>query len=280
MIKTPEQAWNDRRDEIAVSASRDFRSSVRPIYANSARLPKPQHVGSCLLLQIDGRPIVSTAAHIIDDLKNGLALYVGGVGGTNPVLIAGGALRTTTAPLGNRLQDHLDCAFWAPPDAAVAALGAVEFVKPSRVSANSAPVQGKLYQALGYPISRHKRAIDHSAASISNYLQPYTSGVEDMPALAAELKVSGAEHLFLRFDKYAHKADDSKVSAFGTRGLSGGALLDLGDFTSPAMFMRGAEHRAMLSGMLIEHKKRHHALVAVKIGPIVAGIRGALGSGD
>jgi hypothetical protein len=205
-----------------------------------------------------------------------VALYVGGMVGTNLVLIAGGDLRTTTAPSGDRLQDHLDCAYWVPPDAAVAALGAVEFVKPSRTSHNRAPVQDRLYMALGYPISRHRRSIDPSAASISNHLQPYTAGVEDMPALAAELKVSGAEHLFLRFDKHAHKADGSKVNVFEPKGLSGGALLDLGNFTSRAIFTPGAEHGAMLSGMLIEHKKRHHALVAVKIGPIVRGISSAL----
>jgi len=45
----------------------DFKTSVRPIYGllDDRRLT---HIGSCLLLEIDGKRVVSTAAHIADDL--------------------------------------------------------------------------------------------------------------------------------------------------------------------------------------------------------------------
>jgi hypothetical protein len=58
--------------------------------------------------------------------------------------------------------------------------------------------------------------------------------------------------------------------------LSGGALLDLGDFTSPAAYAADAAHSAQLAGMLIENKEKHGALVAVRIGPVVRGIRRTL----
>jgi hypothetical protein len=104
----------------------------------------------------------------------------------------------------------------------------------------------------------------------------YTGAVEEMPKLAAARGVSGNEHLFMRFGKHAFTADGAQMNTFGPLGLSGGALLDLGDFTLPEVYGPGAKRQPLLSGMLIEHSKQHRALVAVKIGPIVSGIRLAL----
>ncbi len=101
----------------------------------------------------------------------------------------------------------------------------------------------------------------------------YTGHVVEVPAVAAKLPRSGGGHLLLNFEKQAHTATGERVNAFGPRGLSGGALLDLGDFTSPVLYAPGNQHRAALSGMLIEHWDEYHVMVAVKIGAIVEGIR-------
>jgi hypothetical protein len=58
--------------------------------------------------------------------------------------------------------------------------------------------------------------------------------------------------------------------------LSGGALLDLGDFTSYDIYVGDTKHRARLAGVIIEYHEDRQALVAVKIGPIASGIRDAL----
>jgi hypothetical protein len=53
--------------------------------------------------------------------------------------------------------------------------------------------------------------------------------------------------------------------------------LDLGDFTTFAIYAGETRQRARLAAMFIEyHQKKYRALVAVKIGPIVSGIRNAL----
>jgi len=67
------------------------------------------------------------------------------------------------------------------------------------------------------------------------------------------------------------------MKTFYPEGLSGGAFLDLGDFTSCEIYAGEAKHRARLAAVIIEyHEKKYRALVAVKIGPIVNGIRNAL----
>jgi hypothetical protein len=178
MIETLEQAEVRRVQECSLAGIRAFQPSVRPIYANSAEKPKPQHIGSCLLLEIDGRPIISTAAHIIDELKMKVSLYVGGMKGTSPVPIQGGTIKTTRAPSDNRRLDHLDCAFWQATDSAVADMGPVEFLNHSRVSHDRASVYDRIYMAMGYAASRNKKGVNPASRAISNHLSTYTGSVE------------------------------------------------------------------------------------------------------
>jgi hypothetical protein len=279
MIKTLEELEKALLRERSAQATRDFRSSVRPIYAQrkSGANPMLAHAGSCILLKVDGHSILSTAAHILDARTASVPLFVGGPVGTHPVPIEGGVLRTTTAPQGNRHVDHLDCGFWKMPEEAVRALGAVEFLDASRISHNRARADRRYYMVMGYPLSRNKRAINHQARTIGNRLSRYSGSVVEIPELAAKLGVSGAEHLFLRFEKHAQAEDDSRTNAYDPTGFSGGPLLDLGEFTSEHAYTSDRTHRAALSGMLIEHHREHRAMVAVKIGSIVAGIMRSIG---
>jgi hypothetical protein len=96
-----------------------------------------------------------------------------------------------------------------------------------------------------------------------------------MPELARKLGVTGSDHLFLHFEKHAFRGDGERVNTFGPRGLSGGALIDLGEFTSPESYARNPKRGALLGGMVIEYHSDHRALVAVEIGMIVNSVRGA-----
>jgi len=142
-----------------------------------------------------------------------------------------------------------------PPAPAVAAMGDAEFLDVLRMSESRVISPVRLYTAIGYPVSRNKKAINHATKSISTRISMYTANVGAMPALAAELKVSGDEHLFLSFEERSFTSDAASENSFGPKGLSGGALL---------------------AGMVIEYYKEHRALVAVRIGTIVSGIRLAL----
>jgi hypothetical protein len=227
-----------------------------------------------LLLNVDGTPIVSTAAHVIDHLRES-PLYVGGSKGAGLVPITGGRIRSTSEPHGSRQSDHFDSAFWEPPPSAVTAMGNVEFLNDSRLS-REVPTPGRLYTAIGYPVSRNKKSINHATKSITTRISMYTANAESMPDLAAKIGVSGAEHFFVRFEKRAFTGDGASENTFGAKGLSGGALLDLGDFISPESYARDPRRRELLSGIVIEYHKEHRALVAVRIGTIVNGIRDAL----
>jgi hypothetical protein len=250
--------------------------SIRPIYANSLAKVRPKHIGSCILLDIDGTRVLSTAAHIADEMQNeDTQLYVGGLLGSRLVPIAG-RVRATVAPDGVRDRDPFDGAFWVVPVAGAEKLGGVEFLGKDRLSHNRAPSERRYFMAYGFARSRNKTRVNHVRKSISIKVSRYTSTVAPIPELARELGVSGNEHFFLQFGARAEAADGTLMNSFGPVGLSGGGLFDLGDFTSPAIYADHARRRAALAGMLIEYHPDRGAIVAVKIGPIVQGIRLAL----
>jgi hypothetical protein len=130
---------------------------------------------------------------------------------------------------------------------------------------------------MGYRISRNKNLISNPKKSITPGRSGYCGSVSGNPELAQALGVSGADHLFVNFDP-ENIADEAGKPAniYSPVGFSGGALVDLGDFTDPTAYSTGSMWRPELSGMLIEHRPKYKAMVAVRIEGIVERIRGAL----
>jgi hypothetical protein len=266
--------------ERAAEASRAFESAIRPIYSMDVigRNPRAKPAGSCILLSVDGHRVMSNAAHVLDERAHGIEIYIAGPNGL--VAIQGGMHRTTTAPNGDRSLDHMDCGFWMIPDAAVDRLGEVEFLDESRFSPNRAPIDQRYYLATGFRYSLNKKHVDNPAKQITAIRSRYSGAVSDNPGLAKALNVSGSEHLFLNFDQNApvqNEAGDG-VNAWDPRGFSGGALIDLGDFTHPSAYTRATMWTPKLSGMLIEHQANHKAMVAVRIEAILPGIQKSIRS--
>lgn len=258
-------------------AARDFLPSVRPMYRNSDAEPRPAHCGSCVLLNVGGVPILATAAHVLDNITEGYTLYVGGAGDAPPVRIRGGLLGATPKPESGRRHDRFDCGFWRVSEEALREMGAVEFVDASRLSDIREGADRRYFMAMGYRLAANKKEIDHRTKMIRNRLSCYSGSVVEMPMLAEKLGISGEQHMFVSFPKYGQDENDRRVKTFGPVGISGGPLLDLGDFTLEHAYAPDATHRASLCGMMIEQHSEFQAMVAVRISYIVEGIKSRLG---
>jgi hypothetical protein len=176
VIELLEESEQRRLRECATQAAEDFKDSVRPIYGSSGATDRlPEHIGSCILLDIDGTKVVSTAAHIADEIKKGATLFVAAPPRPQLVPIIGGYVKATTAPGRDRLLDHSDCAFWQVPDGVVEDLGAANFLAAARLSHNRAPLERRYYTALGYAVSRNADGVDHVQRSISIIPSMHTS---------------------------------------------------------------------------------------------------------
>ncbi len=272
LIETLEESVMRRISECTEESAKDLQRSVRPIYASTDGT-KPQPVWSCVLLQVEGRKYVVTAAHVIDWLADA-ALYVAGLVGQQLVQIVG-EVSSTQAPIGGRRKDRWDFAFWPITARAASGLGVVRFLDSNDLSHNRASSKNRVYMAIGYPVSRNKRKIDAPKRKLKLVLRKYSSKALDLPKLAADLQISGNDHFFLQFEKRSQDSEGRRVRTFNPVGMSGGAFVDLGDFTSISRYVPDQNAQGKLAGILSEHHKRHGAIVAVKIQSIVRAIKRA-----
>ena len=270
LIEPLDQAVRKRIYEVSDAAHQKFQSSVRPIF-RALKGERLELFGSCLLLQVDGTKYIATAAHIADSIPES-RLYVAGTENTQPVQIVG-TIYSTKAPSADRKRDKLDIAFAILSDDAAKRLGAVTFTNANAICHNQASPAHRRYMAIGYPISRNKGKINHQEHSMKLVSWRYVAGVSNIPALETELGVSGDYHFFQTYSKYSKDAEGNKVSSVSPRGLSGGALVDLGNFSSMQSFESAKPFSGTLAGMVIEKHKSHSALVAVYIQKVIEAIR-------
>jgi len=268
-IETLDSALRNRRHEVSEVVAEKFWPSVRAmLYSKDGR--NPEIVGSCTLLQIDGRRFVVTAAHLLDGLETH-EIYVSGSVGTEPVQIIGMTYSTASPPQG-RDHDKIDIGFWGIEEPLAEKLGAVSFIVSNRFSLNRAPFENRMFVALGYPVSRNKRNIDHVRKSIKTTLSKYTAELDCDPSVPKAFGVSGNDHLFLKHHKYSETATGEKQRTFKPVGLSGGPLIDLGNFATLDRYASDTTISGYVSGMIIERFAKHKVLVATRIHRIVEAI--------
>jgi hypothetical protein len=135
---------DDPRNRFTLQAEKDFRPSVRSIYRNNDQDMRVEHIGSCLLLDINGSPCVVTAAHIMDQ-GAAAPLYIAGRPGTQLVPILDGTVMTALMPAAGRNSDPIHVGFWLPPPAVLDALGALDFLDEARISLGVQPSKDRFF---------------------------------------------------------------------------------------------------------------------------------------
>jgi hypothetical protein len=259
--------FNDCVDAVAAKMAR----SVRPIYASDED-GKPDLVGSCVLVEIESRKYVVSAAHVTDWTETH-GVFVSGAAGTQPVQILG-SLNSTKKPAEGREKDKYDFAFWEVHPERLEELGDVRFLKESEFSSSASFAPTQRHVALGYPLSKNKDQIDHWNRKLKAVFSKYSGKVTSNPALCDELGVSGDDHLFLGYEKLGLDSTGKKVNTFSPRGMSGGALVDLGIPRGSDVLSGVAKCDGELAGVIVEKNAKHKALVCTRIDTIARVIRG------
>ena len=269
-IETLDEAVRHRRSEISEAAAAKFHGSIRAVVA-SADGRNPRIIGSCMLVRVDGRNYVVTAAHITDELATD-ALYITGMVGAELVQVVG-IVRSTAPPPEGRRKDKIDIAFWEIDDHKIDQLGQVSFIEESQISHNKAPIKNRLCLAAGYPYSRNKRNVNNATKTLKPSLSKYTAALTEDPVIARDYGVSGHQHLFLKYHKYSETDTGEKQKTFAPVGLSGGPLIDLGNFSNTDRYMATSNSPGYIAGMTIERIDRHKVIVATRIQVILNAIR-------
>jgi hypothetical protein len=269
-LLTPEVAalLRERMNALAATVQARFRDAVIPIYGATEN-GRPVHIGSAVLLTINGRRVILTAAHVVDN-NAVTTLYGPGRSETTgePALVPiESSFHVTAAPGGDRLRDQLDFAFCGVSDEAARAM-AGRFIGQHEIAASTATDAGRLYTALGYPNSKNNKH-DPRTLSVRPMLLPYSNLHRVDAKIAVALPGGGAGHLFLPYGERSRDENGAADNSVGPRGMSGGAVVDAG---RPASLkaLRGQEEdpEPLLAGVIIALKERR-VLLATRMAAIM-----------
>lgn len=268
LIKTVGEIVIERANEAAKAALKEYASAIRPIYASTSQ-GRPEPIGSCILVNITGTPIFLTAAHVIDE-SNHASLYIGGESSLVPI---NGDFLSTDNPQKDRRKDRYDFAAWKLPQQVTTELGHVKYIGEHEFDINSDRPEGYLYLVIGYPITKN-RNIDPVSKSVKTQYWSYYSTVKNDTALKEKLGITGHEHILIGFNK-KHSLDSAGriINSISPRGVSGGALVNLGNVAHPKYSGGTVDCKPLLAGLYIEFHKSHGTFVSTKIQTVVRALK-------
>jgi len=257
-IKKVTKIINDATD---VGASQ-FKASIREVYGQSEK-QQLDHIGSCVFLSINSKKYLLTAAHITDRFED-TPLYIHGA--ANKLVRIQGEFLSVKKPESGRDADHYDFAWAHLSNQLIELCGENDFIPEEKFTEGTESPKDRIYLALGYPCSKNKPNT-HERTITPRYF-PYAGVVKSDESLCKELGVLGIDHLFLEYDfKHSKNENADLINSINPRGLSGGALVDMGTFSD--WYKSTDKLTGKLAGMLIEMHKAHNVIVAVKISKIV-----------
>jgi len=258
------QSISDALHSLMSSAVRDIGRAVRPVYYATGS-GRPDHLGSCILLNTGSKRILLTAAHVIDANKVA-SLYIP-VNGALQRLQGSGII--TVAPKGKRDDDHYDFAALDLPPQLANSLGDVRYVEPHEIQMTIA--SRKPHMALGFPTSKNRKRIDHQSRRVNPQRfshggplwLPNTGETVDEPHL-----------LRLIYEKQSRAFDGRIVDSIGPKGLSGGGLFCLGQIDATGT----SQEEAKLAGVLIEKRRGDKSIIATDITLVLDMLETSVGS--
>ena len=218
---------------------------------------------------LDESPVLLTAAHLLDEsLRSNLY-----IGGEKSLVQIDGEFFASSKPSGARANDHYDFAAQRLSSQAVSELGAVKYIRQNELSSNKDDNTGRVFLLLGYPNTKN-RVIGTKENSVRPQLWKYWSTHKLSPSLAAKLGISGDDHYFIDFSK-KHSSDalGAVVNSISPRGVSVGALVDLGNIASLSKITESAHCQGNLAGLAIEFHANYCTIVATHIQVILQGLR-------
>jgi hypothetical protein len=266
LIKSARQGIEDRISEVAERAYEKYRQAVLPIYGT--KRGTPAHIGTCFFLRVDTQRYVVTAAHVVDESENS-TLYIP-LG--RRLLAIDGMFACTNVPVGGREADHFDFAFAAVSDEYFSGPSGPSCIEASDISLNRVQVETHAYMLIGYPRSKNKKP-NSAKKSIRQKIWHYYATGRSVPGLYGRLRLTGDDHICIKYEKRSRTADGEWVNSIFPRGMSGGPLIDLGAQSPPTDTSISELFTGRLSGVFLECYEDENVLLSVKISLLVDRIR-------
>lgn len=264
VIKTINEAVRERMNECSGILSKQFMKSVRPIYGSTDH-GKPDHIGSCVLLEISKKKYLVTAAHVTDHNEN-TTLYVSGENGL--VQIEAECIRTRAVD-GSRDKDKFDFAILLLPDHIVNKLGNVKFLDETNILTSDTAKNGELYLALGFPTSQNKKVHSNENKVTQNPFV-YSSTLKTQSSIFKDIQANPETHYLLDFcSKHSKDENNTVVNPFSPIGASGGGLFLIEGMNNLENYRSSSDCSGKLVGILIERHQKQKVIMATKLSVVL-----------
>lgn len=261
IVETVGKAGIAAAERLTAVMKQEFTAAIRPIYGATAHA-RPVHIGSCVLVEHAGTRYLITAAHVADWAEY-TELYVAGMQSLEK--IQRNFLATTKDAVRGRHGDQYDIAITEVTPELAATLGNVRYIVDAETAPAAALTAGRQFLALGYPNSKND-GFNNQEKTVELALQPYYATAQTADELKKSIVAPSGDHIYLPYDsKHSKNADGAKVNSIRPKGMSGGALFDIGGIAQPDNLAADANYRGRLAGILIENPPGSGLMVATKI---------------
>lgn len=263
-VRSPEALRLVARTLIREGAARAevYKRAIRPIWGASYE-GRPEHIGSCVLVEIGSEKLMLTAAHV-SDWALSTQLYIG-VAQLEPLT---GSFEASNAPRGDRELDVLDYAVMRLPADMLSRLGDATFIPEAAIGIGQ-PVERRHFTCLGFPNSQNRTPL-RNATSVRNRQRSYTS--RGRPAAQLPGRAQEDVHVLVDFNgKLSRNDQGERVSSGKPNGFSGGAIFDIGELGSLENMLRSEPAR--LAALFIEGHRKQKVVMGTRIDPIFADLR-------
>lgn len=235
--------------------------AIVPVLLWRPKANHPIHVGTCVLVRIAGRPVLLTAAHVID-LRHEGKLCIPGLRGATEFA---GSLGANLLPPGtSREQDPLDVGFLVPSTDIHSALPHdYQAIEPPSVDLTGSVNAREFCLVAGFPLSR--KWAKHQNGEVTASRLNFVGVAFNHSEYAAHGYDSRANILVeYHLDKAIYPEGD-RADAPSPRGMSGGGVFRIGRDESG----RPDSSRADLVGIMHTFIERKHMFVATRIGEVL-----------
>ncbi len=268
LIKTvKELAW-ERMNECTDILAKKYLMSVKAIYGAKEN-GRPEHIGSCVLLEHKKKKYIVTAAHVIDNNKY-TSLYISGE--KNLVLITGQCL-ITVSPEENRRKDKLDFSIIPISDEISFQMGNTTYLTEKEWQLNSLPENERFCLVLGFPNSQNKK-IDPTKKVVKQEPFVYSSSLKNDADLFKKTECHKDYHYLLDFcGKHSKDSNNVTVNSIHPKGVSGGGLFLIEGMANPENYSSESMCRGKLLGILIEFHKEQKVLIFIKLSLVIQAVK-------
>jgi hypothetical protein len=206
--------------EMSNAFAQEYREAVRPIFLEIGE--RAELIGSSVLMVVDGRHFVLTAAHVAREASNGTLL----LGGTADMYNLPRFLHTVPSDDG---KDLYDLAFAELDAERVAGLGKSRFLTPDEVDVDDLAAAGRIYSFIGWPNRTQNLDIVRSHFNpVATVFTGLHLTQHDYPKvfLAGQgaAQISPEIHVAVCFDSTKVVTTRGKAAIGHQHGISGGGL--------------------------------------------------------